>query len=181
MAIVVVDGGGSPRYLKATGTGVDAANAYVPHHNVDAIVGALPAGTNNVGDADILSLVGDSPDLDSGAGTDPHAGVAVLLPASGGHVVGGTGAVGVLAAAGASIRDYLTHISVINAAVSAGTPVNIGDGTATLFTGYAAEKGGGFVAVLPVPLRPAQNATIWVAATVASALLHVNISGFKGW
>ena len=90
-AIVVTDGGGSPRYLKSTGDGSDGTtNVAIPSHIVDSIAGALPAGTNNIGDADIITLVGDNADLDSGAGADDHALVAVGLPAAGGHVVGGT-------------------------------------------------------------------------------------------
>lgn len=75
-------------YLKATGAGSDA-DPYVPAHTIDA---ALPAGANNIGDMDVLSVVGDNVDMDSGVGTDNHAGFAWLLPGSGGHVVGGTGA-----------------------------------------------------------------------------------------
>ncbi len=37
-----------------------------------------------------VNLEGDASDLDSGAGTDEHSVVAIGLPASGGHVVGGT-------------------------------------------------------------------------------------------
>ena len=38
----------------------------------------------------VANLAGDDADLDSGAGTDNHDVVAIGLPASGGHVVGGT-------------------------------------------------------------------------------------------
>lgn len=86
---VVVNALGSAVYLKSSGAGT-SGDPHIPAHTVDSITGALPAGTNNVGDVDVLTLVGDSADLDSGAGTDSHAGVAVLLPSSGGHVVGGT-------------------------------------------------------------------------------------------
>ncbi len=80
--VPILSGAGATVYLKAAGAGSDA-DPFVPEHS-------LGAGTNNIGDTDVLTLVGDSPDLDSGAGTDNHAGVAILLPASGGHVIGGT-------------------------------------------------------------------------------------------
>jgi len=77
---------------------------------------ALPAGTNNIGDVDVLTLpaipagnnnIGDvdvashpagsvagttatTKDYDTGAGTDTVLGVGFLLPASGGSVAGGT-------------------------------------------------------------------------------------------
>lgn len=38
----------------------------------------------------VVDFEGDTTDLDSGAGTDNHAVIAIGLPASGGHVVGGT-------------------------------------------------------------------------------------------
>jgi len=51
---------------------------------------ALPAGTNNIGKVDVATLPGDDADLDSGGGADNHSVVAIGLPKSGGHVVGGT-------------------------------------------------------------------------------------------
>lgn len=87
--VIVLNALGSGVYLKAAGAG-SSGDPHIPAHTLDEIVAALPAGTNNIGDVDILTLVGDNIDLDSGAGTDTHAGVAVLLPASGGHVIGGT-------------------------------------------------------------------------------------------
>ncbi len=84
--VPVLSAAGATVYLKATGAGSDA-DPFVPRHTIDA---ALPAGTNNIGDTDVLSLVGDNADLDSGVGTDSHAVVAWGIPAAGGHVVGGT-------------------------------------------------------------------------------------------
>jgi hypothetical protein len=82
--IGVLDAGGASVFLKASGAGSNA-DPHIPEH-------VLGAGTNNIGDADVLSFVGDNADLDSDAGTDDHAVVAWGLPASGGHVIGGTGA-----------------------------------------------------------------------------------------
>lgn len=44
----------------------------------------------NIASGTTLDITGDSTDLDSGAGTDDHEVFAIGLPASGGHVVGGT-------------------------------------------------------------------------------------------
>lgn len=88
--VVVLNALGSAVYLKASGEGLGAGDPHIPSHVVESITGALPAGTNNLGDVDVLTLVGDNIDMDSGAGADSHAGVAVLLPGAGGHVVGGT-------------------------------------------------------------------------------------------
>lgn len=57
---------------------------------VTVTMGPLEASTANIGDVDVLTLVGDNVDMDTDPGTDGHAGVAVLLPAAGGHVIGGT-------------------------------------------------------------------------------------------
>lgn len=67
--------------------------------NVDVVtLPALPAGTNNIGDVDVASLPSGSvaaataktADFDSGAGTDTVPMFGVALPASGGAVAGGT-------------------------------------------------------------------------------------------
>lgn len=59
---------------------------------------ALPAGTNNIGDVDVLTLpattnagaTAKTSDYDSGAGTDTVTMFGLALPASGGAVQGGT-------------------------------------------------------------------------------------------
>lgn len=69
-----------------TDVGYSAGDEEVPVN----VVGALPAGNNNIGDVDVASLVGDNADLDTDPGVDNHAVVAIGLPNAGGHVVGGT-------------------------------------------------------------------------------------------
>jgi hypothetical protein len=49
--IAVKDAGGATQTVKTT----DNAGVHTPHHNVDALP-ALPAGTNNIGDVDVLTL-----------------------------------------------------------------------------------------------------------------------------
>jgi hypothetical protein len=85
--VTVLDSTGATKTLKAT----DNASVYTPHHNVDSLP-SIPAGVQNIGDVDVLTVVGDNVDLDTDAGTDNHAGIAILLPGAGGHTVGGTAA-----------------------------------------------------------------------------------------
>lgn len=62
------------------------------------VVGALPAGNNNIGDVDVASLPAGSmaavaartSDYDTGAGTDTVPMMGIALPAAGGAVQGGT-------------------------------------------------------------------------------------------
>lgn len=63
-----------------------------------SITGSIPAGNNNIGDVDVVSLPSGSLaavsaktlDYDTGGGTDSVPCFGVLLPASGGAVAGGT-------------------------------------------------------------------------------------------
>jgi len=65
---------------------------------VTGITNALPAGTNNIGDVDVLTLpaatnagaTAKTSDYDTGAGTDTVTMMGLALPASGGAVQGGT-------------------------------------------------------------------------------------------
>lgn len=50
--IPVLDGGGDGKFLSASGAGSDV-DPFVPIHTVGT---ALPAGTNNIGDVDVLSI-----------------------------------------------------------------------------------------------------------------------------
>lgn len=53
------------------------------------VVGSLPAGTNNIGDVDVLSFPTSvhAEDFDTGAGTDNTLAFGIAVPASGGAVV----------------------------------------------------------------------------------------------
>src|SRR3989304_4217585 len=88
--LIVLDAGGISTNLLAAGAGTPAG-PFIPAHYIASPVNVkLLAGTNNIGDTDVLSLVGDNADLDSDVGVDNHVVVAWGLPAAGGHVVGGT-------------------------------------------------------------------------------------------
>lgn len=62
------------------------------------IISAIPAGSNNIGDVDVLTLpaatnagaTAKTADFDTGAGTDTVTMFGIALPASGGAVAGGT-------------------------------------------------------------------------------------------
>ncbi len=122
---------------------------------------ALPAGTNNIGDMDILSLVGDNADLDSGAGTDAHAVVAIGLPGAGGHVVGGVAANPFRVD---PVASTVQPVSIASIYVSANTVTSIA-GVANVVASIA-----GQVAQYPVP-RAAN------LMTYTTWLLQVNGSG----
>ena len=72
----------------------DAGNSAVRTN----VVVALPAGTNNIGDVDVLTLpattnagaTAKTLDYDTGAGTDTVTAFGLLLPKAGGAVAGGT-------------------------------------------------------------------------------------------
>lgn len=83
-----------------------------------------------------------------------------------------------IAAQGAGVRTYITHISVSNSHATVGTWVNIKDGTTTMYTIYAKEDGGGATITLPTPLRGTAN-TAWNAANeTTGSNTRVNLVGF---
>lgn len=94
-------------------------------------------------------------------------------------IVTGTTAVSVLAAAGASLRNYITQVTVTNAA-AVGTFVDIKDsGANILHSGYAAASGGGFAATFPVPIKqPTTNASIDVISRSQASIIAA-VSGYK--
>ena len=92
----------------------------------------------------------------------------------------GTSDTAVIAAQGAGVRIYVTHILVTNSHASTGTFVNIKNGSTTIYTGYAAAGGGGFSATLPVPLRLSANTALNAACATTASNVRVSASGFKG-
>ncbi len=90
----------------------------------------------------------------------------------------GTGDVAVIAAPGASLRNYITHILVTNGHDSVGTWVNIKDGATTIYTGYARWRGGGFSLTFPKPLRLTANTALNAANETTASETRVSASGF---
>lgn len=82
--------------LPVTGTAIDAIqtaveildNAIAGSEMQVDVVGALPAGDNNIGNVDVASIAdAHSADFDSGAGTDTTLAFGIAVPASGGAAV----------------------------------------------------------------------------------------------
>lgn len=134
---------------------------------VSSIVGSLPAGVALIGG--ITSVIGAHTLY---AQPDSYVfGVSSLITK--------TTADSVLSAPGASLRNFITQITVTNGSATA-THVLIKDsGAGVMHAGYAAASGGGFSASFPVPLRQAtQNASVDMVSS-AQASITTAISGYK--
>jgi hypothetical protein len=87
----------------------------------------------------------------------------------------------ILAAPGAGLRNYITHIMVANAHADVGTLVLVKDGSNTIYAAPAAPAFGGASLTLPVPLRqPQLNTAINVQCSSTGANVVVAVSGYKG-
>jgi len=88
----------------------------------------------------------------------------------------------VIAAQGAGVKIYVTHILVTNGDADTGTFVNIKDGSGgtTIYTGYAASGGGGFSVTLPVPIVTTANTGLYAGCATTGATVRVSASGYKG-
>jgi hypothetical protein len=82
------------------------------------------------------------------------------------------------AAAGASIRNYITHCSVINASSSVSTEVVIKDGSTVIWRGWAQANGGGVSEKFDPPLRCAANTAVNVTNITTGAQTYFNLQGF---
>ena len=90
----------------------------------------------------------------------------------------GTSNTSVIAAQGAGVRIYVTHLMATNGDTTTATFVNFKDGTTTLYSGYAVEDGGGFSVTLPVPLRLTANTALNCAAETTGATVRCSASGY---
>lgn len=94
----------------------------------------------------------------------------------------GTTSTSLVAAPGASLRNYITTIVVSNSHATVGTDVVIQDGSggATLMTIPAAALYGGGVISLPAPLRqPTANTALFCANVTTGSSTKVSAVGFK--
>lgn len=109
LAVKIVD-----PVTNANEVGVDASG------NLKVIVGgALPAGTNNIGDVDVLSFPAEvhSADFDTGAGTDTTLAFGIAVPASGGAaIVPGDGTAGLKVQLGAAVPAGTNNIGDVDIA-----------------------------------------------------------------
>lgn len=101
-------------------------------------------------------------------------------PPTGGLV--STAGVTAKAAAGASIRNYITSAQVINSHQTVSTEVEIRDGAAgtVLWRGFAQAAGGGVSATFDPPLRGTANTLVEIAEVTATATngVLVALQGF---
>lgn len=95
----------------------------------------------------------------------------------------GTTSTSLIASPGGSLRNYVTQITCTNSHATVGTFVLIQDGSGgtTIYEGYAASLGGGFVMTFPAPLRQPTTATaLFVADVTTGANVICAGSGYKG-
>lgn len=93
----------------------------------------------------------------------------------------GTTSTSLIAAPGASLRNYITTIIVSNAHATVGTDVVIQDGSGgtTLLTIPAAAVYGGAAITLPIPLRqPTTNTALYCANVTTGASVKVSAIGY---
>lgn len=86
----------------------------------------------------------------------------------------------VIAAQGAGVKLYITHIAVTNSHATVGTYVKIESATTEIYGGYAAAAGGGFSYTLPVPLALGANEALNVSCGTTGANVYACASGYKG-
>ncbi len=94
----------------------------------------------------------------------------------------GTTSTSLLAAPGASLRNYITAIWVSNSHATVGTDIELQDGSGgtTFAVLPAAPAYGGAVAALPIPLKqPTANTALYVKNTTTGASTRVTAIGYK--
>lgn len=91
----------------------------------------------------------------------------------------GTGTTSLVAAAGGSLRNYITDISIANTgATTSLITLQDGSGGATLWQSIA-PAGGGSNINLSVPIRTSANTALFFIASNASTTIYVSASGFS--
>lgn len=91
----------------------------------------------------------------------------------------GTSDTSLIAAAGASTKNYITAIQVVNTG-STTSLITIKDGNAGSTLGYlVAPAGGGAIAYYDVPLVTSANTALYFAAGSASTTIYISAQGYK--
>lgn len=172
--------------LASDGTGVVSVDDNGSSLTVDgSVTASLAAGTNNIGDVDVLSIAaGDNNIGNFDVVTMPVGGYCAssdLTSACTTDITTAT-ATEVLAAPGSGKYFHLTSVLVTNGDADTGTFVNLydtTDGTGTVkWTGYAASAGGGFSVSLPAPINWGDNKPVWAKCESSDATVRVSIAGF---
>lgn len=176
--VSVDDNGGS---LTVDGT-VTASNAAgdVAHDGIDSgnpvKIGAVAESTEitAVADGDRTNLMAT---LNGKLVNHPYA-VPERYTSGVTAAITGTANTSVIAAPGAGLKLYVTHVLVTNSHATVGTVVEIKNGTTVLYRGNAAAAGGGFSVTLPVPLVLTANTALNAANVTTGSNTYVSASGY---
>jgi len=163
--------------LNATVTPASATGSAVPAVAQPAGLQARTTDLANLTSGNLTMAISDK------------AGKAVTLPysipelfISGTGSATGTSGTSVIAAQGASVKIYITAISVVNTG-AAGSLVTIQidpAGTPTTLWQMVNPSGGGSNITFPVPLVVTANKAVGFTAATASTTQYVSISGYTG-
>jgi hypothetical protein len=101
--------------------------------------------------------------------------------AASGGIVNTTG-VTAKAAAAAGIRNYITHVDVVNGHATVSTDVQIRDGAAgtVLWRGFAQAAGGGVSATFDPPLKGTAATLVEIACGTTGTATYFNLTGYTG-
>lgn len=183
--IKIMDGKtGSSSVLSFVNNGLAVPVSVMGTIIVGSIQGSLPAGTAQIGA--ISSIIGSLPaGVALIGGITSVIGAHTLYAQPDSFVFGVSSQISkltadsVLSAPGASLRNFITQITVTNGSATATHVVIKDSGAGIIHGGYAAASGGGFSASFPVPLRQATtNASIDMISS-AQASITTAISGYK--
>lgn len=129
-----------------------------------------------VADGDAVDLIAD---LNGKLVTQPYSVPERSVDGKTASIVG-TGDTQVIAAPGASLRNYITQIIVTNGHATVGTYVNLKSAATTRVTGFARALGGGFTITYLKPLRLGVNEALNAANETTASDTRVSASGFIG-
>jgi hypothetical protein len=147
MTLIVRDGNNNSVNMKTT----DQSGEETPHHFVDGTVSVINDGSNSL-------LVSQSHLY-----TDPLSMVNAV------STISSTLDAEILSAPGASLRYYITSLSISNAS-SSDVRADIKNGNIIFFSVYVAAQGGGAVMQFPVPIRCDLN-------TAVNGVLSASVNG----
>lgn len=144
-----------------------------------------PASTTNpipVADGALLSaLATETPAGDEEIGkTTPT--ISNLISGTITSAMTGTTSTSLIAAPGASLRNYITNFTCSNADADTDTVIALQDGSGgtTFFSAPAAKLMGGFTISFPTPLpQPTLNTALYVVNETTGATTKCSASGFK--
>lgn len=150
----------------------------------DAAAGANPVGIGGYATTDIAAITTVANNDRTHLYSDIH-GRLIVTPYSGPEniksgtaTLTGTGNTAVIAAGAASVRTYVTSISVSNTSAT-GVRVDVKDGTTTVWSSYLAANGGGATIGFPTPIRGTAATAVNAALSAAVTDVRVQINGFQ--